>query len=121
MINYDMIYPKLIKIISGHYTSNNISVWVEAEDDGYCELPISNNFKVILKYSKFINRNGLEMFTKSHYNIVATLKYYDTINEIILPLNPIDAINVLDDYIKGICNGMHIELTGAWRYYFENR
>ena len=121
MINYDVIYSKLIKIILGHYTSNNISVWVEAKDDGCGALPVSNNFEVILRYSKFTNQNGLEKFTKSYYNIVAILKYCDTINEIILPLNPIDAINVLDGYINGICKGMHIELTGAWRYYFGNK
>lgn len=120
MINYDAIYSKLIKIISGHYTSNNMGVWIGDKDD-CCVLPISNGFEVVLKYSKFTNQNGLEKFTKSYYNIIAVLKYYDTINEIILPPNPIIAINMLDDYIKGICKGMHIKLTGAWKYYFENR
>ena len=57
MIDYDAIHSKLIKIILGHYTSNNISAWVKAGDD-YCILPISNNFEVILKYSKFTNQNG---------------------------------------------------------------
>ncbi len=116
----DKIYSNVVKIIIEHYTSNNIDVWIKHNGDSYT-LPITQNFKVIIKSNKFQNKNGLEKFTKPYNSIIATLYYDNTYNDIILSLNPIDAINTLDYYIKGVCKGMNQVLDGAWKVYFENK